>query len=349
MRYPRHFFILPFLAACSGDPTPKLPPGADHDPTELASDKQLLDRALTYFQPLPDKVEHPAGPDTPEKVELGRTLFMDPQLSEDGTISCNSCHKLDQYGVDNAATSTGVSGQLGGRNSPTVYNAALHNMQFWDGRATDVEQQAGMPVMNPIEMAIPSEEFLVKKLKGISSYPPLFSKAFPADKDPLTYANIREAIGGFERTLVTPSRFDAFLKGDATVLTSSETAGLRTFMEAGCTNCHTGAAVGGTMLQKFGVHADFRPLTGSDTTDQGRKQVTGVASDKDMFKVPGLRNVTRTAPYFHDGRVAELEKAIKVMAQVQLGKELTDQEVKDLKAFLDVLTGTLPMTTATTP
>ena len=349
MRYPRHFFILPFLAACSGDPTPKLPPGADHDPTELASDKQLLDRALTYFQPLPDKVEHPAGPDTPEKVELGRTLFMDPQLSEDGTISCNSCHKLDRYGVDNAATSTGVSGQLGGRNSPTVYNAALHNMQFWDGRATDVEQQAGMPVMNPIEMAIPSEEFLVKKLKGISSYPPLFSKAFPADKDPLTYANIREAIGGFERTLVTPSRFDAFLKGDATVLTSSETAGLRTFMEAGCTNCHTGAAVGGTMLQKFGVHADFRPLTGSDTTDQGRKQVTGVASDKDMFKVPGLRNVTRTAPYFHDGRVAELEKAIKVMAQVQLGKELTDQEVKDLKAFLDVLTGTLPMTTATTP
>jgi cytochrome c peroxidase len=341
--------LLPLLlASCGGgESQPKLPPGAGADAAQLESDKQLREQALAYFHPLPEVVDHPAGPDTPEKVALGAKLFMDPQLSSDGTISCNSCHRLDKFGVDGTPTSTGVGGQLGGRNSPTVFNAALHNMQFWDGRAADVEEQAGMPVMNPVEMGIPSEAFLVKKLKGIADYPPLFSTAFPADKDALTYANIREAIGAFERTLLTPSRFDAFLKGEATALTASETEGLRTFMEVGCTNCHTGAALGGTMLQKFGVHADFRPLTGSSPDDQGRKQVTGAEADKDMFKVPGLRNVTRTAPYFHDGRVTELDKAIRIMGTVQLGKELTDQQVKDLHAFLEVLTGTIPVTAAT--
>ena len=291
-----------------------------------------------------EAVVHPAVPDTPEKVALGAKLFMDPQLSSDGTISCNSCHQLDKYGVDGTPTSTGVRGQLGTRNSPTVYNAALHNMQFWDGRAVDVEEQAGMPVMNPVEMGIPSEGTLVKKLKRIADYSPLFSTAFPADKDPLTYANIREAIGAFERTLLTPSRFDDFLKGDATALTPSESAGLLTFMEVGCTTCHTGAAMGGTMLQKFGVHADFRPLTGSSPDDQGRKDVTGAEGDRDLFKVPGLRNITKTAPYFHDGRVAELDKAIRIMGTVQLGKELSDQQVTDLKAFLEVLTGVVPAT-----
>lgn len=302
---------------------------------------------MAYFHPLPEVVDHPAGPDTPEKVALGAKLFMDAQLSSDGTISCNSCHRLDGFGVDGTPTSTGVGGQLGGRNSPTVFNAALHNLQFWDGRATDVEEQAGMPVMNPVEMGVPSEAFLVKKLKGIADYPSLFSNAFPADKDALTYANIREAIGAFERTLLTPSRFDAFLKGEAAALTASETSGLRLFMEVGCTNCHNGAAVGGTMLQKFGVHADFRSLTGSSVDDQGRKQVTGAEADKDMFKVPGLRNITKTAPYFHDGRVAELDKAIRIMSTVQLGRELTDQEVSDLMAFLEVLTGTIPVTAST--
>lgn len=335
------------MTACGG--APELPPGAGTDAATLEGDKQLREQALAFFHPLPERVEHPAAPDTPDKVALGRRLFLDPQLSVDGTISCNSCHRLDRYGVDNEATSTGVGGQKGGRNSPTVFNAALHSMQFWDGRATDVEQQAGMPVMNPIEMGIPEESALVKKLKRITDYPPLFSSAFPAEKDPLTYANIREAIGAFERTLLTPSRFDAFLKGEATALNASETAGLRTFLEVGCTNCHTGTAVGGTMLQKFGVHADFRPLTGSSSADEGRKQVTGSDADKDMFKVPSLRNVTKTAPYFHDGRVAELDEAIRIMGVTQLGKELTDQQVKDLHAFLEVLTGTLPATASAAP
>ncbi len=344
--HPVHtLFLLSLLPACGAE-APKTPPGVNHSAAELSDHKQLREEALTYFSPLPTVVEHPAGPDTPEKVALGNMLFLDPQLSTSGTISCNSCHQLDTYGVDHTATSTGVGGQMGTRNSPTVYNAALHTMQFWDGRATDVEQQAGMPVMNPIEMGIPTEGTLEKKLKGIAAYPPLFATAFPTDKDPLTYANIREAIGAFERTLMTPSRFDAFLKGEATALTAEETAGLRTFMSVGCTNCHMGPALGGTMLQKFGVHGDFRALTGSTTADQGRKQVTGAELDRDRFKVAGLRNVTRTAPYFHDGRVAELDKAIRIMGTVQLDTALTDREVNDLLAFLEVLTGTLPSAAA---
>ncbi|MBK7083321.1 MAG: cytochrome-c peroxidase [Flavobacteriales bacterium] len=333
--------------ACSTPDQPSLPPGASADAASIVDAEALRQQALAFFHPLPEVVEHPAGPDTPEKVALGYKLFLDPQLSEDGTISCNSCHKLDHYGVDNSPTSIGVRGQHGGRNSPTVFNAALHNMQFWDGRATDVEQQAGMPMLNPVEMAIPSEAFIVKRLKTVPDYPTLFKVAFPADKDPLNFANICEAIGAFERTLLTPSRFDDFLKGNPTALTPAETAGLSTFLEVGCTNCHTGTAVGGTMLQKFGVHQDFRQWTGSAASDEGRKQVSGAEADRDLFKVPALRNVTKTAPYFHDGRVAQLDSAIRIMATVQLGKELTDPQLNDLKTFLEVLTGAPPKTAAT--
>lgn len=346
--FPNSTLLLPLVMACSAPEQPGLPPGASADAASMKVAEALRQEALAFFHPLPEVVEHPAGPDTPEKVALGNKLFLDPRLSEDGTISCNSCHKLDRYGVDNSPTSVGVRGQHGGRNSPTVFNAALHNMQFWDGRATDVEQQAGMPVLNPVEMAIPSEAFLVKRLKAAPDYPDLFRVAFPADKDPLNYANIREAIGAFERTLLTPSRFDDFLKGIPNALTPNETAGLSVFLEVGCTNCHTGTAVGGTMLQKFGVHQDFRAFTGSSAEDQGRKQVSGVEADRDVFKVPALRNVTRTAPFFHDGRVAQLDSAIRIMATVQLAKELNDQQLSDLKAFLEALTGTPPKTVATT-
>ena len=309
---------------------------------QLKAVTDLRERALTLFAPLPDKVEHTAGADGPQKVALGRKLFMDPRLSLDSSISCNSCHRLDLGGADVEPTSTGVHGQKGGRNSPTVYNAALHNMQFWDGRAADVEQQAGMPVLNPVEMAIPDERFLVDRLKGTAEYPALFQAAYPGEAEPLTYANIREAIGAFERTLVTPSRFDAFLNGDNTALDSAEMAGLRLFMDVGCATCHNGAAAGGTSLKKFGVHKDYRTLTGSPPGDVGRAQVTGDSADRDVFKVPGLRNITETAPYFHDGQVAELDKAIRVMAEAQLGKALTDAEVEALRGFLELLTGERP-------
>jgi len=251
--------LFAIFAACN-EAAPELPPGTEHSSADLGSHQQLREKALAFFHPLPGKVEHPAGVDTPEKAALGKKLFLDPQLSSDGTISCNSCHQLDHFGVDNEVTSTGVGGQKGGRNSPTVYSAALHNMQFWDGRATDVEQQAGMPMMNPAEMAIPSEGSLVERLKVVAEYKQMFKVAYPADSDPLNFANIRGSIGAFERTLMTPGRSDAFLKDEPTALTAGQMAGLRTFLEVGCTNCHTGAALGGTMLQKFGVHADFRPL-----------------------------------------------------------------------------------------
>lgn len=309
---------------------------------QLQAVSDLRAQALALFSPLPATVAHPAGPDNAEKVALGHRLFMDPGLSVDSSISCNSCHRLDAFGADDEPTSTGVEGQKGGRNSPTVYNAALHNLQFWDGRAADVEQQAGMPVLNPVEMAIPDEQFLVDRLRSAKDYPALFRAAFPGTADPLTYANIREAIGAFERTLVTPSRFDAFLTGDNTAMDSMEMAGLRTFMDVGCATCHNGAAVGGTSLKKFGVHKDYRALTGSPAGDVGREQVTGDSADRDVFKVPGLRNITRTAPYFHDGRVNELDKVIRVMADVQLGKELSDAEVNAIRAFLELLTGEKP-------
>lgn len=329
------------LYSCGGADRP---PGTAATPSaaELQAMRDLRERALALFSPLPDTVRHPAAPYTPAKVHLGGLLFRDPRLSVDGTISCNSCHALEAYGADTEPTSTGVRGQKGGRNSPTVYNAALHNLQFWDGRAADVEQQAGMPVLNPVEMAIPDERFLVERLKATPEYPGLFRAAFPGVTDPITYANIREAIGAFERTLLTPSRFDAFLLGDNAALDSLEVAGLRTFMEVGCATCHNGAAVGGGSLMKFGVHTDYRALTGSPSGDVGREQVTGSAADRDVFKVPGLRNITRTAPYFHDGRVAELDKAIRVMAEAQLGKALTEAEVNAILAFMELLTGERP-------
>lgn len=339
-----HALAILALTACGGNtsrgPAEDLP---HMDAATLAASAALREQALAFFQPMPDKVDHPGHPDSPEMVELGRKLFMDPRLSLDSSISCNSCHQLDRGGGDTGPTSTGVRGQKGGRNSPTVYNAALHNMQFWDGRATDVEEQAGMPVMNPIEMAIPTEAFLVKRLKGTRDLPALFKAAYPNDVDPITYANIRGSIGAFERTLLTPSRFDDFLKGNDTALDSSERAGLRTFMDVGCTACHNGAAVGGASLQKFGVHKDYRALTGSPPGDEGRKEVTHKGQDKDVFKVSGLRNITQTAPYFHDGRVARLDSAIRIMSEAQLGRELTEREVQDILAFLEALTGRPPI------
>ncbi|MBK7271606.1 MAG: cytochrome-c peroxidase [Flavobacteriales bacterium] len=282
-------------------------------------------------------MERPAGPDTGE-VALGYKLFLDPQLSEDGTISCNSCRQLGRSRVDNSTTfRLGVRGQDGGRNSPAVFNAALHNMQFWTGdrrmwaagRNADAQSGGDGPSHR--------EAFIVKRLKTVPDYPTLFKVAFPADKDPLNFANICEAIGAFERTLLTPSRFDDFLKGNTTALTPAETAGLSTFLEVflGCTNCHTGTAVGGTMLQKFGVHQDFRQWTGSAASDEGRKQISGAEADaRCCSQVPAL-NVTSTAPYFHDGRVAQLDPAIRIRPRCswQQGTH-RPQMLNDPKTFL---------------
>ncbi len=312
-------------------------------------DQKLLAHAQGIFKPLPEIAENPNNPVTPEKVNLGKYLYHDTRLSKTGNNSCNSCHNLSTFGVDNLPTSPGDEGKNGNRNSPTTFNAALHTMQFWDGRAKDVEEQAGMPVLNPMEMNIPSKEFLVNRLKGIDLYQKLFAEAYPEEKSPISYANIEKAIGAFERTLLTPSKFDDYLKGNANALTYEEKKGLQTFIDAGCTTCHNGVALGGNSLQKFGSLDNYRNYTGSTINDEGRKEVTKDEMDKDIFKTPSLRNVTKTAPYFHDGSVEELSRAITIMAKIQLAKDLTPEQVGSIKLFLETLTGDIPEETKQVP
>ncbi len=317
---------------------PPPPPGppkaveAPKPPPEVVVEKARL----VFFAPLPEVIGDSAKI-TEAKVKLGQTLFHDRRLSLGQDVSCNSCHTLGNFGVDGQPTSTGFKGQKGGRNSPTVMNAAGHLAQFWDGRAADVEAQAKGPVLNPVEMAMKSDKAVVAVLKSIPGYAPLFKAAFPEAKEPITWDNYAVAVGAFERKLVTPSRFDKFLGGDAKVLRDDEKKGLNAFVDTGCTTCHNGAYVGGAMYQKAGL---VKPWP-SDK-DVGRMALTKDEADKFMFKVPSLRNIERTAPYFHDGSVASLDEAVKMMSRHQLGKELSDAEAASIVTFLKSLTGDLP-------
>lgn len=327
------------LAACSGGETPSTPAPAETKAAAVAPAKPDLgiDAAkLAAFAPLPAKMESPSNPITPEKVELGRALYYETRLSKNQELSCNSCHQLDKFGQDGNPTSPGHKGQLGGRNSPTSLNAAGHFVQFWDGRAADVEAQAKGPVLNPVEMAMPDEASVVAVLKSIPGYEPMFKAAFPGEADPITYDNMAKAIGAFERGLVTPSRWDKLLAGDAGALTAEEKAGFNTFVDTGCVACHSGTYVGGGMYQKLGLVNAW-----PDESDLGRYAETKNDADKMMFKVPSLRNITQTAPYFHDGKIATLEEAVKKMAWHQSGKELTDEQVKSIVTWLGTLEGTV--------
>lgn len=307
-----------------------------------AQEQELWLKAKNIFKPLPAVADNPDNPVTPEKVKLGKLLYFDKRLSLKGNNSCNSCHKLSSFGVDNLPTSPGDEGKNGDRNSPTTLNAALHTMQFWDGRARDVEEQAGMPILNPVEMNIPSESFLIKRLKEIDLYRTQFAAAFPQAKEPITYDNVKKAIAAFERTLLTPSRFDDYLNGKKDALTAEEKKGLMTFFETGCNTCHNGVALGGNSLQKFGAFYDYRQFLKGTKNDEGRKEVTKNEFDKDFFKVPSLRNVTKTHPYFHDGSIADLDTAIRIMAKLQLDKDLSDEQISSLKAFFKALESDLP-------
>ena len=302
----------------------------------------LYNQAKTFFAPLPATAVNEANPGTAAKINLGYTLYYDNRLSKEGNISCNSCHNLQTYGVDNLPTSPGDDGTLGDRNSPTVLNSALHMAQFWDGREPDVEAQAGGPVLNPVEMAMPDEAYVVKRLKGIEGYNSLFKEAFPDDAEPITYNNLKKAIGAFERELLTPSKFDSYLSGDKTALSSAEQKGMKTFIDQGCISCHMTSLVGGNMYQKTGVYANYTETVGTAKDDLGRFVVTNNEADKYIFKVPSLRNVEKTAPYFHDGAVESLDEAIKVMGKIQLNKDITDEQAKEIKTFLGALTGEVP-------
>jgi cytochrome c peroxidase len=305
----------------------------------VASSAQADDTSWkAAFAPLPDSAATADYPTTPERVALGRSLYLDTRLSKNNKMSCNSCHNLSTFGVDNEPTSPGHEGKRGGRNSPTSFNAALHVAQFWDGRAKDVEAQALGPILNPGEMGMPSEQQVVDRLKADPKTVEAFKKAFPGEADPLTYQNVGKAIGAFERTLITPSRFDAYLKGDEKALSSAEVDGAKLFVQTGCTACHMGATLGGQMYQKLGLVKEY------DTKDLGRFEVTKSEADKKFFKVPSLRNVAKTGPYFHDGSIKTLDQAVSIMAEYQLGKQLTKEQVTSIVTFLGSLTGTPPVT-----
>ncbi|MCH8546196.1 MAG: cytochrome-c peroxidase [Cryomorphaceae bacterium] len=315
-----------------------------------AEDLDLLKQAKKFFKPLPEIAEPTDYKMNDDMVSLGKKLYFDTRLSKSNTISCNSCHNLASYGVDNNPTSIGHKWVAGPRNSPTVLNAAIHSFQFWDGRAADVEEQAEGPILNPIEMGAPHEEFVIDRLRTIETYGDLFAAAFPEEETPLTYKNMARAIGAFERTLMTPDRFDDFLKGDGSALTTAEKKGLKTFMDVGCTTCHSGPALGGQIFQKFGlIKGPYWDYTGSETIDEGKYEVTGIESDKYMFKVPGLRNIAKTAPYFHDGSIWDLDKSVEIMGVTQLGKELSPEQIQEIVDFLEALTGDLPDEARTLP
>lgn len=315
-------------------------------------DQELLKQAQSIFQALPDTAEmQKAHPITDEQVQLGRQLWYEPRLSRGNTVSCNSCHNLASGGVDNLPTSQGHKGAFGGRNSPTVLNAALLASQFWDGRAATVEEQAGGPLLNPVEMAMPDEASVVKKIADIPEYQAAFKQAFPEnDNGEISFRNITHAIAAFERTLLTPSKWDNYLKGDVHALNEQERSGLRSFINNGCIACHKGVNLGGDSFQKFGlVKGPYWKFIDSKSHDQGRFDVTKNEADKFFFRVPGLRNVAQTYPYFHNGSVWDLGEAVDIMAQAQLGKELPEQEIKDIVAFLNTLSGSVSDEARTMP
>jgi len=309
--------------------------------TAIAAD-ELMVSAQAQFKPIPTTPPTlPGNQATPPKVELGKMLYFDPRISASHAISCNSCHNVGMAGVDSEETSIGHKWQRGGRNAPTVLNAVFNTAQFWDGRAKDLEEQAGGPMVNPIEMASPKEH-VAEQLTAIPGYVAAFKAAFPADPKPVTLANAQKAIAVFEATLITPNApFDRYLRGDAAALSQAQKEGLQLFMNKGCAACHSGINVGGGMYAPFGVvekpGADLLP-----PQDKGRFAVTKTASDEYVFRAPTLRNIALTAPYFHTGRAWDLRQAVGVMSSSQLGAELTAGEIDRITAFLESLTGEQP-------
>lgn len=303
-----------------------------------ASKSERLE-AIARFGVLPKEVPPSDYKLSEAKVELGRALYYDTRLSLDNDLSCNSCHDLNRYGADGHATSPGHKGKSGARNSPTVLNAAGHIAQFWDGRAKTVEEQAKGPVLNPDEMAMPDAKTVEKRLEKEPFYQQAFAKAFPDEATPVSFEHMAIAIGAFERKLMTPSRWDTYQKevqaaGQSEALSATELKGFDTFVATGCPSCHNGTYLGGNQFQRLGL---VKPWPNQD--DLGRYEVTKQDADKLMFKVPSLRNVAETAPYFHDGSEADLSAAVKKMAHHQLGRTLADDEVDAIVAFLKALSG----------
>ena len=301
------------------------------------------------WQALPDVAPAPAdNPTTTEKVELGKMLYMDPRFSSTGTVSCNSCHNVMEGGDDSRSFSMGVHGKTGGRNAPTVWNSAFHSVQFWDGRAPLLEDQAKGPVANPVEMGMRDVETAMQRVKSIPGYKAYFDRAFGPDG--MNVDNAAKAVAAFERTLITPnSAYDKYVKGDKMAMNAQQVRGMNKFASTGCTSCHSGAAFNGPQMKiGDGFYAKFPTFNNTYVSkykladDKGREEVTGKAADRNMFRVQTLRNITDTAPYFHNGSVNDLEVAVRIMAKSQLNQDLSAKDVGDIVAFLGALTGEYP-------
>jgi cytochrome c peroxidase len=303
--------------------------------------KLIADAKAAGVAPLPSlaPVSDPAGQ---ARVTLGRRLFYENRVSQDGNVSCSHCHQADLAASDGLPKSIGVFGKTNPRNAPSIFNATLQFKQHWRGDRESLEDQAEKALLGPASFGNPDYAVAMTTLKGIPGYTEAFAAAFPGEKDPITSKNWGAAIGAFERRLLTPSRFDAFLAGNEKALSASEQAGLRSFIDLGCASCHNGPGLGGTSFQKFGVAEDYWKETGSAPPDKGRADVTKNDADLYVFKTPVLRNVAKTGPYFHDGSVQDLPRAVRIMAKVQLGKELSERETADIVAFLGSLTGAAP-------
>lgn len=303
--------------------------------------KTLLERAKGVFAPLPKDMATEQYPITPERVSLGKSLFFDPRLSLDGTVACQNCHWPQLYGTDALKKSIGVEQRVNSRNAPTVLNAALQFKAHWIGDRADIEEQAQKSLTGKASMGNPDTDTVVRKLKALG-YEQAFKRAFPEDSDPITPRNWGVAIGAYERTLTTPSPFDRYLEGEERALSSKSKDGLLAFMNEGCITCHNGVGVGGGSFQKFGLFGDYWLETGSAEIDQGRFEATKSPADKYVFKVPSLRNVAMTPPYFHDGSVEKLSDAVGMMSRLQLGKSLDEGTTAKILAFLESLTGDMP-------
>ncbi len=322
--------------------------------TAADTDKALLERARGLFNPLPEHARVDDYPHSKERIELGKMLFFETRVSVDGSMSCASCHSPSYHGADSRAVSIGVHGQKMPRNAQTVFNTPLLVAQHYGGNRQTVEEQALKALTSPFAYGNKSFEEAEGRLKALG-YDAWFEKAFPNEKDPVSAENWSLAIGAFERTLLTPAPFDRYLKGDTKAISADAKVGLEKFMSYGCAGCHNGSTVGGQSFQKFGLTEDYWKATGSveqpalKGRDMGRWHDTKKEEDKFIFKVPQLRNVAMTPPYFHDGSVDTLDDAVRIMARLQLGRQLTDDDVKHLVAFLRTLTGEVPKHFANVP
>lgn len=338
------FAIVPaaLLAASCGKPATN---ASRQSAKPAAASEPLMAKARQIFRAVPETPPQlPGNPSSTAKVALGKALYFEPRLSASHTISCASCHNIGLGGADAEPTSIGHRWQHGGRNAPTTFNAVFNTAQFWDGRAKDLEAQAGGPMVNPVEMASP-QTHIVEQLKGIPGYQAMFAQAFPGETDPITLANVQKAIAVFEATLITPnSPFDRYLAGQPDALNAEQKQGLQLFIDKGCSGCHNGVNVGGGQYAPFGVVAKPGPDL-LPPTDKGRFQVTRSPGDEYVYKVPTLRNIALTAPYFHTGAVWDLRQAVGIMGSSQLGATLTADEIGKITAFLESLTGDQPKVT----